>query len=369
MQDRVASSSLRLLVAGAGIFGVWQAFLLARDGHHVTLIDREPDPSTSSASAYAGAMLAPWCEAEAAPEVVKDLGITALGLWRRHYPETSDGGSLVVAAARDLSELKRFARMTDGHRMLNGDEIGACEPALEGRFSQALLFPDEAFVDPVKALQTLSAQAEQHGADVRFGCDFRQVETSRFDWVIDARGLGDRERLPGLRGVRGERVIIESHDVTLSRPVRLLHPRHPIYIVPWSGQRFMVGATVIENEEAGPITVRSMLELLGAAYAVHPAFADAEVVDAGAGVRPSYADNVPKAVVDHAARTIHVNGAYRHGYLLAPILAEAVAAVLASASQRQPADTADNRRALQGEAAMGHSTHPLIEMRAAVRSG
>ena len=66
----------------------------------------------------------------------------------------------------------------------------------------------------------------------------------------------------------------------------------------------------------GPVTVRSALELLGSAYALHPAFAEAEIVDMGAGVRPAFADNVPKIVV--RGRTIHVNGLYRHGFLLAP---------------------------------------------------
>ena len=85
----------------------------------------------------------------------------------------------------------------------------------------------------------------------------------------------------------------------------------------------MVGATVIESDDDGPITVRSALELLGMAYALHPAFGEAEIVDAGAGVRPAFADNVPKIIV--RGRTIHVNGLYRHGFLLAPALAELVA--------------------------------------------
>jgi glycine oxidase len=105
--------------------------------------------------------------------------------------------------------------------------------------------------------------------------------------------------------------------------VRLLHPRHPLYVVPWGNGRFMIGATVVESEAAGPITVRSALELLGAAYALHPAFAEAEILDAGAGVRPAFPDNVPKIVV--RGRTLYVNGLYRHGFLLAPVLAQQVA--------------------------------------------
>ena len=144
--------------------------------------------------------------------------------------------------------------------------------------------------------------------------------------VIDCRGLGARAELRELRGVRGERLIVRTREIGLHRPVRLLHPRQPIYVVPWGDGLHMVGATVIESDDTGPITVRSALELLGMAYALHPAFGEAQIVDAGAGVRPAFPDNVPKIVV--RGRTLHVNGLYRHGFLLAPALAELVAAYL-----------------------------------------
>ena len=46
------------------------------------------------------------------------------------------------------------------------------------------------------------------------------------------------------------------------------------------------------------------------------------LVELGAGVRPAFADNVPRIFVQ--GRTIHVNGAYRHGFMLAPVMAAAV---------------------------------------------
>jgi len=85
----------------------------------------------------------------------------------------------------------------------------------------------------------------------------------------------------------------------------------------------MIGATVIESEEAGPITLRSALDLLSAAYALDPAFAEAEIVLQGAGARPAFPDNRPRIMV--AQRYIYVNGLYRHGFLLAPVMAELVA--------------------------------------------
>jgi glycine oxidase len=101
--------------------------------------------------------------------------------------------------------------------------------------------------------------------------------------------------------------------------VRLIHPRFPLYVIPRGQNRFMLGATSIESENSG-VSVRSALELLGAAYAVHPAFAEARILEFGSALRPAYPDNLPRIAVNN--EMIAVNGLYRHGFLLAPALAE-----------------------------------------------
>ena len=106
---------------------------------------------------------------------------------------------------------------------------------------------------------------------------------------------------------------------SISRPLRLLHPRHPVYVVPRDDQRFMIGATMIESPEKGGMTARSAIEMLSAAFALHPAFGEAEIVEMSADVRPAFADNEPQ-VFARGGR-LHLNGAYRHGWLLAPDLA------------------------------------------------
>ena len=79
--------------------------------------------------------------------------------------------------------------------------------------------------------------------------------------------------------------------------MRLIHPRWPLYIIPRGDNRFMLGATSIEAEDTG-VSVRSALELLSAAYAVHPAFAEARIVEFGSGLRPAFPDNLPRIAVD-----------------------------------------------------------------------
>jgi glycine oxidase len=145
--------------------------------------------------------------------------------------------------------------------------------------------------------------------------------------VIDCRGLAAREDGErDLRGVKGETVTVEIADIALSRPVRLLHPRWPLYVVPRANDRYLIGATSIESEDDG-VSVRSVLELLSAAYALHPAFAEARIVEFGAGLRPAYPDNLPRIAI-HGER-LAVNGLYRHGFLLAPALAELTLAYVA----------------------------------------
>lgn len=325
IEGRLGIEGREITVLGAGVLGLWQALLLARAGAHVRLLDRSPDPLASSASSYAGAMLAPDCEAEAAPAVVRDLGREGFEIWRAHYPGVFCEGSLVVANPRDQSELTRFARMTERHEWIDEKRLSALEPDLSGRFSAALYFADEGHIETPAALEFLLGEARSSGVETVFGrqSDCRPADICDGSTVIDCRGLAACDELDTLRGVRGERILLRCEDVRLNRPVRLLHPRHPLYVVPWTEQRFMVGATVLESEDDGPATVRSALELLGAAYSLSPSFGEAEILDIGAGVRPAFPDNVPRVVPNSDLSVIHVNGAYRHGFLLAPVLAQA----------------------------------------------
>lgn len=319
MQD---NSARTITIAGAGIVGLWQALVLARRGHRVRLVERSAEPFEVAASALAGAMIAPYCEAEAAEPVIRELGMRALTLWRTTYPGVSANGTVVVAGTRDRADLTRFARMTEGHQRIDREALQALEPALAGRFSEGLYYAAEAHMVPAHAMRFLLEAIRAAGVEVAFSTSLSR-DGGDGGMVVDCRGLAARNELVDLRGVRGERLVVETREVQLARPIRLLHPRQPLYVVPWGEGRFMVGATVIESDDAGPVTVRSALELLGSAYAVHPAFAEAQIVEMTAGVRPAFPDNVPRIVVREG--TIHVNGLYRHGFLLAPVLAELVA--------------------------------------------
>ncbi len=100
-----------------------------------------------------------------------------------------------------------------------------------------------------------------------------EADERAFSRIVDCTGRAAIAPGSQLRGVRGEMLYLKTTEVALSRPVRLLHPRIPLYVVPRSDGRFMVGATMIESEHGGPISARSLMELLNAAYTLHPALA------------------------------------------------------------------------------------------------
>ncbi|MBN9042269.1 MAG: glycine oxidase [Rhizobiales bacterium 62-47] len=311
------SNPQSVTVIGAGIAGSWHALLLAKAGFAVKVHERSTAAMTQATSHWAGGMLAPYCEAEGSEPVITRLGERSLALWREQLPQTPFEGSLVIAHARDRADYERFARMTPNHRRVGADEINKLEPSLDGRFREALFFPDEGHVEPRRVLPQLHERIRAAGGTIEFQSEQQSKDIDGI--VIDCRGLAARDHFPDLRGVKGEEIIIETNEIELARPIRLMHPRWPLYVIPREDNRFMIGATSIEREDSG-VSVRSALEILSAAYTVHPAFAEARIVEIGSGLRPAFPDNLPRIAID--GKHIAVNGLYRHGFLLAPALAE-----------------------------------------------
>ena len=322
---------MQITVMGAGVAGLACAVELAERGADVEVVDRGEKLGASGCSWYAGGMLAPWCELESAEPLIAKLGTESIAWWRERFPGTVLNGSLVVAHGRDTGELANFSRRTEKFEWLDGESVGSVEPDLRGRFNKALFFKDEGHLDPRAALAFLVQRLEELRVPLRFGVTVAVAPacwgaSSSARQVVDCTGLAARSVLTDLRGVKGEMLMLRLRDISLSRPVRVLHPRMPLYIVPRGDGLFMVGATMIESDQPTRISARSMLELLSAAYALHPAFGEAEIVEIGTGVRPAFPDNLPR--IRWHGDALHVNGLFRHGFLLAPALARRVAGIL-----------------------------------------
>lgn len=334
----------RIAVVGAGVVGRLSAWRLALHGARVTLLEKATRKAAGACSGAAAGMLAPLAEAAHAGPRIGAAGLEALGLWRRlvddlpRRPLFAASGSWIVALPGDSCELdemqERLARVASVAApalRLSAAVAAAKEPALGGVTLDTLFLESEGYIDTEATLDLLLESAERAGVTLRFGEAVgrlapHEVTTprgdERFDCVVDARGLGAAQDQRDLRGVRGELLHVHAPELKLTRPVRLLHPRYPLYIVPRPHDIYLIGATQIESASEAPVSVCSALELLTAAHAFHPALRQAGLTRLVARARPAYFDNQPRLRVKPGL--IAANGLFRHGWLLAPAMAEAV---------------------------------------------
>lgn len=354
-------SSLNIGIAGAGLMGRLAAWTLSRQGHRVSVFDPAPGPLPAhdghgAAGFTAAGMLSPLAERDGADASLSALGWQSIAHWADitqalserspRAPYFAQHGSLLVAHRPDLGAAQRvLARLSDP------TDSPACQPqalsteqlrALEGSLHSgtgalhAWLLPGEGHIDTVRTMQCLHDDAldvQWHWATpvvrVQPGqleiAGFGTPQCARFDLVLDLRGVGAKPDCP-VRGVRGEVIWLHAPGLGLQRPVRLLHPRHRVYIVPRPGDVVLVGASEIESEDRSPMSLRSAVELMAAAHSVLPGLAEARILKMDVNLRPALPDHQPQ--IHHDSGLIRINGLYRHGWLLGPaLLAQALTQV------------------------------------------
>jgi len=335
---------MNIVILGAGLMGRLLACSLARAGHTVNVFESREADSRGAAAFAAAAMLAPLAESAVAEDLVVRLGQHSLGRWPELIAALDAPvffqreGTLVVWHRQDAPDAHRFTQLLAATnqrlpdmlqpQVLDAAALEALEPGMGARFAQGLHLPGEGQLDNHQLMDALLAQMQRlgvalHWSSPRCPTDFNPGQADQPDWVLDCRGLGAQPQWPELRGVRGEIVTLHAPNVTLSRPTRLIHPRYPIYIAPKLDGYFLVGATEIETDDTSPVSLRSALELLSAAYTVDSGFGEARIVELVAQCRPALPDNQP-ALRWLGARTLQVNGLYRHGYLISPALHDIV---------------------------------------------
>lgn len=328
-------------VVGAGIMGCLLALRLHNEGWQVTLF--EAANSFDNCSYAAAGLLSPFSELDKAEHVIFTLGLESVdGLWQSILNQLAEPvyfrqkGSLVVHHPQDKAEWQHFStritnKLSDScYRLISQDVLSQLEPELN-QFKTGYYFPKEGQIDNQALLLALKKQLCQQGVIWR-GQTFvsnihsGKIETGKgscaFDFVFDCRGMGAKNTFTNLRGLRGELIWLHAPEVRIRRPIRFLHPRYSIYIAPRPGSYYLIGASELETEDLSPISVRTTLELLTAAYYVHRGFAEARIIKTVTHCRPTLIHHQPR--IKFAKQFIAVNGLYRHGYLIAPALAEEV---------------------------------------------
>ncbi|MCB6184234.1 glycine oxidase ThiO [Leeia sp. TBRC 13508] len=337
---------MKIAVVGGGLLGRLTAWQLALEGKHVALYDAAGPKAEAAAAYVAAGMITPMAEAAVADNAIVAMGFQSLKRWPQFLAKLSDPvffrhhGTLVVWHRQEAAEARQFAAMIHQHSLTGSlpgviqpiDANGVADkvPVLAGKFREGYFLPDEGQVDNRQVLSALANAAEIAGVVCHWYTPISKDNWPIADMVIDCRGLGAKDAWKGLRGVRGEVLRLYAPEVELSAMVRLLHPRYSLYLVPRENGRLVMGATSLESEDMSPMSVRSALEMLSAAYSIHPGLAEARIEEMSTQCRPALPDNHP-AIECHERNqqiVIQANGLFRHGFLLAPVVSDEVVALV-----------------------------------------
>lgn len=329
---------MRVHVLGAGIVGLACAEELHRRGHDVAVVDPRPG---SGASRVAAGMLTPGGEAWYGEESTFRLGVESAALWepyaaRLGVPLEGAGTLLVGHDAGDAAQVLRQQQLLQDWSsspvpVLGPAEVRRLEPSL-ARVHVGVRLPDRA-VDPRKVVAALLTRLA--------GRVVPQPPPVRPEVTVVATG----DQLPDphahlVRGVRGEILVLRPEPVT-RRPghvVRGWAAGEQVYLVPRADGRVVVGATSEEHDGPAVVTAGGVLRLLRAARALLPSVERAEVLECSAGNRPATPDHLPLVGPGLAPGQWLAAGTFRHGVLLAPLVARLLADSVAGAVPRPELD-------------------------------
>jgi len=347
-KDKPVVKHLNCVVLGAGLMGRLLAHALATAGHSVSVYEASGEDGMGAAARVAASMLAPLAESAITEWPVVDMGQYSLQRWPALIQQLptpvyfQQQGTLILWHKQDAPQARMLVdKLQINSRQLPPDctpqnldnaSLHRLEPELSGKFQQGLYLPGEGQLDNrqllaglLKSLQHQKVDTYWHSAkslDV-----LAAFQNEGADWVFDCRGTGASSDWTHLRGVRGEVIRLFAPEVNLQRPVRLMHPRYPLYIAPKQDHVYVIGATEIESDDRSEASVRSTLELLSAAYSLHSGFAEARILEINTQLRPALKNNLPgiRRVGDTC---LQINGLYRHGFLIAPAMLDAVLALV-----------------------------------------
>lgn len=349
-----------VLVAGGGLIGLAVAWRAALAGLSVRVVDDAPGTGASLAAA---GMLAPVTEAAYGEQRL--LGLAQASLAR--YPsfvaelEAASGlavglrtaGTLLVGFDADdlvgVAELHAYQRELGlAAERLTPRECRRREPGLSTRVRGGLSVPGDHSVDPRAMHAALLVAAERAGVSlVRARVAGLLVEDGRATGVQLGDGrlaagtvvlaLGaDSARLPGVpagavpvRPVKGQILRLRGAPV-LEGTVRALVRGRAVYLVPYGGDRLVVGATVEELGFDDRVTAGAVLDLLRDATEVVPGLTELELVETLARFRPGTPDNAPLLGPSVLPGLVLATGHYRNGALLTPVTSDALAELLVS---------------------------------------
>lgn len=352
-----------VVVVGGGIVGLSLAWRLASDGAAVAVCD----PAVGRGSSWAAAgMLAPVTEVHYGEEDLLRLNLAAAARWPAFADELSGASGLDIGHRRDgtlavaldaddrraLDDITRFQHALGlDATACSSSELRALEPGLSPRVRGGAFVPGDHQVDPRRVVEALDVACRRGGVALVPHAVARVVveagraraveldDGTRIDaatvvlaagcWARTIAGVPDEAR-PPVRPVKGQilRLRMPADRPVLTRTVRGTAKGRSVYLVPRAGGELVVGATVEEQGFDTSVVAGAVLDLLRAATDLVPDVAELTLEECHAGLRPGSPDNAPVLGPSGVNGLVLAAGHFRNGVLLAPLSADAVAAVV-----------------------------------------
>ncbi len=374
----VPPAAADVVVVGAGVIGLACAWRLARQGLAVAVFD--PSPGRGSSWVAAG-MLAPVTELHHGEEPLLALTLASARRWPGFAAELAgatgrhvgydDSGTLLVAGDADdrrwAQELHRYqVDLGLAVEWLTPRRARQLEPSLAPGIAGALWAPGDHQVDNRRLLAALGAAVGSAGAGL-FTERVAAVETAggrvtgvrtaaghtvAAPRVVLAAGWGSASLqglpeglVPPVRPVKGQILRLRHRDGSprlLGRTVRALVQGSVVYLVPRADGEVVLGATMEEMGDDTTPTAGAAYQLLRDATRILPGVSELAVAELAAGLRPGSPDNAPVVGAVPAGSgadgLVIATGHHRNGVLLAPLTADAVAALVTGGPE--PPETA-----------------------------
>ncbi|MFN3393023.1 MAG: glycine oxidase ThiO [Candidatus Thermochlorobacter sp.] len=346
-------------IIGGGIIGLSTAWQLARAGVEVCVFERSE--AGKSASWAAAGMLAPQAEVGFEEINFLRLGQESLALYPKFLEELKEDagldvqldtrGTLMIALDRDDREALRREfefRKSIGLAVewITASEARELEPLLSPKVTSAIWLPNDYQIDNQALILALRRALIARGSTLYEHTAVERVETYQGKvvglltsagqveakyvvlaagaWSNEIAGLPEEAR-PTVRPVKGQILTLKmTKQLRMTKVVR--SPR--VYLAPKLDGRLIIGAT---SEEKGFDTIPTaggMLTLLEEAFEAVPAIYELGIEEMRVGLRPGSRDNEPLIGESSVKNLLIATGHYRHGILLAPVTAKAIAALI-----------------------------------------
>lgn len=342
------------VVVGAGIAGLSVARELAKRGQRVLLLEREKQGGKTSRAA--AGILDPYTEAGEETPLLK-LGMKALeiypGFLEEIGPETRNQveyeklGVLYLAMnSQDETFLQdRFGWQKKRKipvQWVSANEIQRLEPHVSKRAQSGVFYPEVPKLNAAKLLEALTASVRKAGIEIRNSDSMGSVwiEEKKVCGVETSQGRIESQAVVLASGcwaaadpklglsasvspVRGQ--ILLLHLNGSFQPKHILHTTRYAYMVPWPGNRLLVGSTLESVGFDDRVTPEGAEEILKRISEIFEEIRKFPIELSWSGLRPFSQKGFP-LIGPTAVRGLFVaEGYYRSGILIGPLVGKLLA--------------------------------------------